>query len=157
MDDIIIENSKDVFVSDHIRIDERSLALHKVIAEKLLQNPDLLQKGKENIKRWRSQGVESSAFKEWEDIIDKGIKDTVAALKSNNEKYIRLRQSTPFTGMLTTEERKNIFESFTIKTYYKSGNSGSKIGFMFFKTKNKQYQAFEGGKPFTTLKRRLYA
>jgi len=124
MDDINHENSKDVFVSDHIRIDERSLALHGVIAEKLLQNPDLLQKGKENIKRWRAQGVEVSAFKEWEDIIDKGIEYTVAALKSNNEKYIRLRQSTPFTGILTTEERKNIFESFTIKNYYKSGGVG---------------------------------
>ncbi|MHB1681044.1 MAG: hypothetical protein ACYCTB_11160 [bacterium] len=115
-----------LFLSDHIRIDERSLAMHKVIAEKLLQNPELLQKAKENIKRWRSQGVKVSAFKEWEDIIDSGLENTVAALKSNSEKYIRLRQSTPFTGILTSKERREIYDSFTIGTYYKSSGSDNK-------------------------------
>lgn len=112
--------------SDHIRIDERSLAMHKVIAIKLLQNPALLKKAKDNIERWRTQGVNVSAFKDWNNIINSGLNNTIKFITSDTENSVRLRQSTPFTGILTPKERKSIYESFTIGTYYKSGRGDNK-------------------------------
>ena len=116
----------DSFVSDHNRINARSLVMHRVIAEKLMQNSELLQKAKDNIKRWRMHGVEVSAFKEWENIIDSGLNNVIRIITANTEESARLRQSTPFTGILTPKERKNIYESFTVGTYYKGGGSYSK-------------------------------
>lgn len=37
--------------SDHRRIEERSLALHRAIAEKFLENPSVVEKAKANIKK----------------------------------------------------------------------------------------------------------
>ena len=117
---------KNNFISDHNRVDARSLAMHKVIAEKLMQNPKLLQRAKDNIKRWRRQGVEVSAFTEWENIIDGGLNNVIRIMTADTEDGARLRQSAPFTGILTLKERKNIYESFTIGTYYKGGRGDSK-------------------------------
>ena len=115
-----------LFVSDHNRIDARSLVMHRVIAKKLMQNPELLQKAKDNIKRWRMQGVEVSAFKEWENIIDSGLNNVIRIITANTEESARLRQSTPFTGILTPKERKDIYESFTIGTHNKGSWSDIK-------------------------------
>jgi hypothetical protein len=38
--------------SDHSRLDERSLALHRLIAEKVLADPALLDKAWDNLRRW---------------------------------------------------------------------------------------------------------
>lgn len=122
----ILKNMNNLFVSDHNRIDARSLAMHRIIAEKLIQNPELLQKAKDNIKRWRLQGVEVSAFREWENIIDNGLNNVIRIITENTEESVRLRQSTPFTGILTPKERKNIYESFTVGAYYKDRRSNSK-------------------------------
>ncbi|RZD13863.1 MAG: hypothetical protein EVJ47_08770 [Candidatus Acidulodesulfobacterium ferriphilum] len=127
MEKILDKNiESNLFVSDHNRIDTRSLVMHRVIAEKLMQNPELLQKAKDNIKRWRMQGVEVSAFKEWENIIDSGLNNVIRIITANTEESARLRQSTPFTGILTPKERKNIYESFTIGTYNKGSWSDIK-------------------------------
>lgn len=39
--------------SDHRRIEERSLALHRAIAEKFLENPSVVEKAEANIKKMR--------------------------------------------------------------------------------------------------------
>jgi hypothetical protein len=39
--------------SGHRRMDERGLALHRAIAQKLREHPDLLQIARDNLLRWR--------------------------------------------------------------------------------------------------------
>ena len=56
--------------SDHIRLDERSLALHRLIARKVLADPALLDKARANLRRWQESGDSPSlAFAEWAQIL----------------------------------------------------------------------------------------
>ncbi len=98
-------------LSGHARIEARSLAMHRAIAEKLRKNPRLLEAAGENIRRWRRMGVVVSAFAEWEAVLERGVEETVRVLTDPSENGARLRQSTPFTGVLTPKERRKFFET----------------------------------------------
>ena len=94
--------------SDHQRLDARSLAMHCLVARKLLANPALIAQSRSTLARWRAQAAEPvpSYFLE-------GSPEEVAAfLASMREDATRLRQSSPFTNLLTPEERARIFEAF---------------------------------------------
>lgn len=93
----------------HRKIDRRSLAMHRAIAEKLRNDPGLLENAKKNIRRWRRQGVDVQAFQEWEAILTGGIEDIIRVLCGESEESDRLRHSTPFTGILTPGERRIFF------------------------------------------------
>jgi len=98
-------------LSGHARIESRSLDMHRAIAEKLRKNPRLLEAAGENIRRWRRQGVDVTAFAEWEAILGRGVAETVRVLTDPSERGARLRQSTPFTGVLSPTERRRFFEA----------------------------------------------
>ena len=112
------------FLSDHIRIEKRSIALHKAIAQHLKANPELLCIAKKNLKSWKEiYLMNSREFPEWltqwnmileQQSLDKIIK----LLVSRSETARRLRQSSPLAGLLSQEERMKIYETFSIRTYY---------------------------------------
>ena len=107
--------------SDHKRIEERSLALHREIASRLNNNPDLLAIAKGNLDRWIKKNAELSVLREWQEILKGPLSRLLDMLVSGDEKSRRLRQSSPFCGILTPQERWKIYESYTIRAY----NQGS--------------------------------
>jgi hypothetical protein len=108
--------------NDHRRLDERSLALHRLVAQKVQAAPILLEKAKNNLRRWQqaSDGP-SPAFAEWEQIIRGPVGDVVALLVERSERATRLRQSSPFCGILTETERRTIYETYSTRAYYSRG------------------------------------
>lgn len=105
--------------NDHARLDERSIALHALVAEKLLADPSLMSVAKENLRRWqKANGSPSLALIEWEQILSGQIDQVAQFLSERTEKAVRLRQSSPFAGILSEAERGAIYESFTTRTYY---------------------------------------
>jgi hypothetical protein len=107
------------FHSDHSRIDERSLALHQLIAQKLQAAPALLDKARENVRRWQeTNGSPSPAFAEWEQILRSPVDQVTAFMVERSERATRLRQSSPFCGILTEAERHAIYESYSTRTYH---------------------------------------
>ena len=96
--------------SDHQRLDARSLALHGLIARKILADPALITQARATLMRWRAQAPEPMApYLEWERILEGTPEEIAAFLTSTTETATRLRQSTPFTGSLTPEERSLFF------------------------------------------------
>jgi len=99
----------------HEWIDQRSLALDKAIALKLRVEPDLLQRAKDNLQRWiqqRQPGV-PEALLEWKEILDTWpFEKILDFLTSSEQEPTRLRQSSPFCGILTEEERIAIFREY---------------------------------------------
>ena len=88
--------------SDHNRLDERSLAMHQLIAQKVLADPALLDKARENVRRWqKTEGSPMLALSEWENILSGPAAEVAEFLVQRSEKATRLRQSSPFTGILT--------------------------------------------------------
>jgi hypothetical protein len=99
----------------HEWVDQRSLALDQAIARRLEQQPELLQKAKANLTRWIEQeqpGV-PRVLREWEEILDNWpVERILELLRSSEQEARRLRQSSPFCGILSPEERLAIFKEY---------------------------------------------
>lgn len=94
-------------VRSHEWIDRRSLALHETVAAKLEANPELLEVARTNLSRWL-QGEPVGALREWANLLRRPPGEIVVLLRSTDEDATRLRQSSPFAGVLTPEERLRI-------------------------------------------------
>ena len=104
--------------SDHKRVEARSLALHKEIAGRIRTNPELVMTAKKNIERWIQRDGEKAIWGEWNEILERPLIEIMGFLVSDDENGRRLRQSSPFCGILTPRERWAIYESFTVGAYY---------------------------------------
>jgi hypothetical protein len=92
-------------VRSHAWVDRRSLALHETVAAKIEARPELLDVARANLARWIGRSPHG-ALLEWQRLLDRvTIPELVALLRSESETAARLRQSSPFAGILTPEER----------------------------------------------------
>lgn len=91
----------------HQGIEARSLALHRLVAEKIRLEPALFERAKATLARWRSTVCANSQpyLVEWERLMDQGIEACLAVVVEDSERAAALRQSSPFTGILTDQER----------------------------------------------------
>ena len=99
----------------HARLEEQSLALHREIARRVRQNPGLLAGVRErlanDIESGRFSLSVTDAMQEWLDLLNAGpLERILGLLVDPGENARRLRQSTPFAGILTQEERRRILE-----------------------------------------------
>jgi hypothetical protein len=97
-------------VKDHRLIDERSLEFGRVIAEKLRHQPELLELAKSNLVRWLGTSSANSrpALEEWLTVLNGPMEQVRALLVGDDERAKRLRQSNPFAGALSQQERNAI-------------------------------------------------
>jgi hypothetical protein len=100
--------------SDHRRLDLRSLAMHILIAQKLARDPALLSSAQANLQRWRKQrGRKTPVWHgEWQAILKRPWREVAALITDLSPLATRLRQSSPFAGVLTRLERKRIYDAF---------------------------------------------
>ncbi|MFN0168613.1 MAG: hypothetical protein ACKV22_19485 [Bryobacteraceae bacterium] len=99
----------------HLRIDRRSLALHRAIGEKLLANPALLDIARANLDRWSLAGGRSQPYWDvWREILNRPLAEIVDLLGEESERMDALRQAAPFAGVLEPAERWAIFEKFAL-------------------------------------------
>jgi hypothetical protein len=95
-------------VRSHAWIDRRSLALHDAVAAKIHAHPELVDVARANLARWIRR-TPHGALLEWQRLLERSsVADLVALLRSESETAARLRQSSPFAGILTPEERREI-------------------------------------------------
>lgn len=92
----------------HAWIDRRSLALHEAVAARIEAEPELLDVARANLMRWISR-TPHGALLEWQRLLERTpVAEIVALLRSESEAAVRLRQSSPFAGLLTAQERRAI-------------------------------------------------
>lgn len=97
----------------HEWLDDRSRALHLLVAEKLRNDPGLVSMALDNLTRWERQSGPDRAWAEWREILTaRPISKIIALLEEESENANRLRQSSPFAGALTEEERMAIFREY---------------------------------------------
>jgi hypothetical protein len=92
----------------HPQIDERSRALHRLVAEKIRRDPSLLASARATLARWRdpaSPGRSEPYLAEWARLLDAGVEAALSALTEDSERADALRQCSPFTRVLTQAER----------------------------------------------------
>jgi hypothetical protein len=96
------------------REERRSLHLHRAIARRLERFPEeVLARARDTLSLMRSKHPEASQlFREWEVILDRPVSEIVSALIDPSSHGRELRQVTPFAGVLTAEERTEVYRSF---------------------------------------------
>lgn len=100
--------------SDHSLRDARSLALHCRAAAKIADDPSLLEIARSNLRRWTANvGTPVPRYLvEWSDIVERPWPEIAAIMTGLDDDAFRLRQSSPFAGVLTPKERHRIYEAF---------------------------------------------
>ncbi|WP_394176795.1 hypothetical protein [Thalassotalea litorea] len=89
-------------------IDRQVLAIHKAIAEKILDQPELATKVRDTLEQRRVTGqIGYGAYITWDSILDiiDDAKVFRQAMLEDTPKMRRLRRKTPFVNILTEEER----------------------------------------------------
>ncbi len=88
--------------------------MHAVIAEKIQRDPKLLKVAHENLKRWRARWEDQAPawHEEWSGIMKRPWSEIAAVMTEPSEEGARLRQSSPFAGVLSVTERRRIYEAF---------------------------------------------
>lgn len=110
----------------HQRIDARSLAMHRAIAEKLRRQPELLVIASENMERWRPTAGRSTPYLDaWEAILRRPFEEVLRVIQEDSEQMRAMRQSSPFAGVLSPKERWEIYDAFAVGTYHPSGGVDS--------------------------------
>lgn len=92
----------------HLEIDARSLAMHRLVAEKVRREPALLDRVRRTLARWRDPSNPTRAepyLAEWQRLLDLGLEATLATAVEDSERAAALRSCSPFTGILTPAER----------------------------------------------------
>jgi hypothetical protein len=96
-------------------IDLVSFEYHKEIAALMIKDPiRVIEKARANLKRWLSvyeRGTpEARCFEEWEEILETHtLPELIAIITEDSDEGQRLRSSTPFVGLLSSEERERIW------------------------------------------------
>jgi excisionase family DNA binding protein len=94
----------------------RSLWLHRAVAGRLAADPDaVLGRARATIDRWlaaRPPGGATNALERWREVADDGPEAVMEMLVSPSPAARELRQSSPFTRVLSEAERQSIIRSF---------------------------------------------
>lgn len=91
---------------------EASLALSLLAAQKVEQNPMLIKEALEKIDSQLSKASESTQneLKKWQRLLRSGsVKRILSVLTGTGEQAMRMRQSSPFSLLLSSAEKENIF------------------------------------------------
>ena len=97
----------------HPHIDARSLAMTKIIVERIDADPTLIELAHRYLENEeRRHGRLCQASKEWRAILARPWSEIRAILLEESDEGQRLRSSKPFAGIVTEEERVAIIERF---------------------------------------------
>jgi len=92
----------------HSEIDQASLEMARRVADRLRHNPELLEVARTNLQRWsrRNAAVVSllRCYAEWEDILSRPVDQICDLLCADTNEAQRLRQNSPFAGVLPPAE-----------------------------------------------------
>jgi hypothetical protein len=93
---------------NHSEIDQVSLEMARRVAERVRRNPELLEMARANLARWSRQNASVGSllrcYAEWEEILARPVGEICDLLCSEAEDAQRLRQNSPFAGVLSPAE-----------------------------------------------------
>ena len=97
----------------HARVDRINAVEDRLIAARLRRDGRVLEDARHNLKRWMTKdGRQARAcFQEWQRIVTRLSRGEIADfLTSDTPLARRLRQSSPFAGVLSAAERRTIVQ-----------------------------------------------
>ena len=88
-------------------LDERSLAIHRLVVAKIEKDPHLFEQVKVTLARWRRTVSEHSQpyLVEWQGVAYRSMRECLDLAVEDSEHAVALRKSSPFAGILSESER----------------------------------------------------
>ena len=97
-------------VNAHRLAEGRSLAYHRLVAEKLVSDPGLLERARARVRSWLESGDVHVRYAEaWGDVLSRPMTEIQAFLTEDSESARTLRQVTPFAGAIDPRTRWRIW------------------------------------------------
>ncbi len=94
----------------HRLAEERSVAYHRVIAERLRRQPEVLASARQRVQTWLASGTEAPFYAlKWSEVLAGDLSSIASFLTERSELADELRQSSPFAGALDPRERWKIW------------------------------------------------
>jgi hypothetical protein len=94
----------------HRLAEERSVAYHRAIAERLSRQPEILENARRRVQEWLAASVEVPFYaRKWAEVLAGELPSIAAFLVERSELADELRQSSPFAGALQPRERWRIW------------------------------------------------
>jgi hypothetical protein len=94
----------------------KALWLHRAVAGRLVRYPDrVLARARTNLGRLKEvhpRGMAAQWLDRWQVVLDSGTEAVLDALTSRAPFAIELRQNSPFAGVLTETERRDVLAAF---------------------------------------------
>jgi transcriptional regulator with XRE-family HTH domain len=96
------------------REERRSLFLHRAIARRLAANPDaVIERAKSNLQVMADlHPAANDLLEEWTRLLDGSVEVLAETMTSRRPRARELRQVTPFAGVLTANERAQVYRAF---------------------------------------------
>ena len=93
----------------HAAAEERSLELHRAVAERLRADPALVERARDRVARWLREGTVARPYAEaWQAALGRPLEELTGFLVDPGEHACRMRQTSPFAGVLAPRERWDI-------------------------------------------------
>jgi hypothetical protein len=94
----------------HLLADERSLELHRAVSERLERDATILEKARARVVDWRRNNLVARPLADaWLEILGRPLPELMAFLIDRGERAQRLRQASPFAGVLDPRTRWRIW------------------------------------------------
>src|SRR5882724_3211565 len=94
----------------HRLAEERSVAYHGAIAERLRREPEVLERARRRVEGWLGVQAEAPFYaRKWAEVLAGDPVAVAAFLVERSELADELRPSSPFAGALSPQERWKIF------------------------------------------------
>jgi len=90
----------------HAAAEQRSLELHRAVAERLRSDPALVERARDRVVRWLREGTVARPYGEaWLALLGRPLDELTDFLVEPGERARRMRQTSPFAGALSPRER----------------------------------------------------
>ena len=92
-------------MDSHRLAEARSLAYHYIVAQRLRDDPALLERARARVAGWVASTPGAHYVRAWANLLAQPVPDIVRLLIDDGDSARELRQSTPFAGALDARER----------------------------------------------------
>ena len=94
----------------HAVAEDVSLELHRAVAERLLEDPALVERARERVAGWLRDGSVAGPYAQaWQAVLAGPVEAVARFLADPGEKARQMRQTSPFAGVLDPRTRWSIW------------------------------------------------
>jgi len=90
----------------------RSRRLHEVVARKIARDPSLAGEARERLRRLRQVNPHGRVYHDrWQELLDGPVPRLLRVMTEDSETSEALRKESPLTTLVTSDERRRVFET----------------------------------------------